>query len=239
MRYILLSLLFVACPVLAQTFIEEVVVTGSRMGSSPPAQRLVRKGDNLLLKVLITNDAREQEQREAEIHKTLLSAIQRASRNPGIELSSVTDSGFVTPLRESNHRVELETGQRPDTSQAHFRVKSAIDPAAPDGEALVLGLRRFVSDLKMEGRTLVEVDGDVEISIVNPSQYRPRIIELMAADVKAVTAALGGDYRVVLSGVDQPVEWARLGSLDVSIYIPYEYVVLPSSMTSFNVFPDY
>ncbi len=240
MRYILIFMTFVALPSPAQTAIEEVVVvTGAYAESSPPAQRVVRKGDYLLLKVLISNDTREEKQRETEIHKTLLAAIQKASRTPNIQLSSVTDNDFVIPLRESNHRIELGLGKRPDTSVAYFRVKAAIDPDAADGEALVVALRRFVSDLKMEGRTTVEVKGDVEISIVDPSQYRPRIIELMAQDVKAVTAALGGDYRVVLSGIDRPVKWARLGSLDVTVFIPYEYLVLPSSVTSINMFPEY
>ncbi|XOV83662.1 MAG: hypothetical protein ACFHXK_00805 [bacterium] len=219
--------------------IEEIVVTGSYIENSPPAQRVVRKADNLLLRVQITNDAREREQREKEIHKTLLSAVAAAQKSKNIELSSVTDSGFVIPLNRSNHRIELNTGIRPDTSQAYFRVKARIDKQSIDGEALVLSLKRFVSELGMEGRTLAEVDGDVEVSILNPQQYRSSVIELMANDVKNITSALGPDYRVVLTGIDRPVQWARVGSIDVAIFIPYEYVVVPTSISAFNMFPDY
>jgi hypothetical protein len=68
---------------------------------------------------------------------------------------------------------------------------------------------------------------------VNPTQYRDRVIELMAADVKKVTAALGPDYKVVLRGIDQPIQWVRDGMLELTIYVPYRYDVLPASVTSY------
>ncbi|MEM7281741.1 MAG: hypothetical protein AAF438_08955 [Pseudomonadota bacterium] len=223
----------------AHAQLEEIVVTASRASTELPGQRVTRKGDFLLLRVTISNDSREEEQREKEIHKTLLDAIKKAKGQRNIELSSVTPSDFVIPLTEANHRIELNDGARPDTSQAAFRVKSAISSDAKDGEGLVLNLRRFVNDLKMAGRTLVEIDNDVEISIVNPSQYRSQVIQLMAEDIKTVTSAIGDDYRVIVEGVDGPVEWARVGSLNVSIYVPYRYVVLPTSINSYNVWPEY
>ena len=219
--------------------IEEIVVTGSMIERSVPAQRVVRKADNLLLRVTITNDARDDEQRQQEIHRTLLAAVEAAGRQRNIELSAVTDNGFVIPLKRSNHRVDLYPGSRPDTSRAVFRVKTAIAEDDTDGEALVASLKKFVADLKMTGRTLVDVGTDVEVSIVNPQQYRTQVIGLMAEDVKTVTAALGDDYRIVLTGVDRPVDWARVGSVNVALYIPYEYVVVPTSIASFNVYPDY
>ncbi len=224
-------------PVSAE-IIEEIVVSASRVQDSPPGQRLLRRGDNLLLRVLITNDAREEDQRESEIHATLLAAIKQAARNRNVELSLVTDSGFVIPLSASNHRVQLASGVRPDTSQTNFRVKAAI-PDNADGEALVASLKRFVAELTMTGRTLVEVDTDVEVSIVNPEQYRGAILDLFAADVRAVKAALGDDYRVVVTGLDQPVRWARQGSLNVSVFIPYEYIVVPSTISSIIAPMDY
>ncbi|MCR9279428.1 MAG: hypothetical protein NXH85_15840 [Pseudomonadaceae bacterium] len=91
----------------------------------------------------------------------------------------------------------------------------------------------------MIGRTQVFANSDAEISIINPSSYRSQVITLMAEDVKQVTDALGDDYKVVLTGIDRPVKWGRVGSVNVAIYIPYEYVVLPSTVHSLMSFPDY
>ena len=219
--------------------VEEIVVTGAAIRSELPGKHLRRSADNLLLRVQIVNDSREEGQREQEIHETLLAAIKAADKNRNIELSSVTDSGFVVPLNESNYRIELEPGGRPDTSQAYFRAKSAVPSSPDDGEALVLELRRFIADLDMVGRTQVFADGDVEVSIVNPGQYREQAIKLFAEDVKAVTSALGDDYRVVVEGINRPIEWARAGSLTVAIYIPYTYMVVPTTVSGITIIPDY
>ena len=236
--WLLAGLLVVASNVDAQQ-VEEIVVTGSLVDDEVPGTHLRRTADFLLLRVQIMNDSRDKAQREDEIHKTLLAAIAAAEKNDRIELSSVTYSGFVIPLTKANYQIELQDGNRPDTSQAWFRAKSAVRSSSDDGEAQVLELKRFISSLKMVGRTQVFVDGDVEVSIVNPSQYRTEAMQLFAADVKAVTSALGSDYRVVVSGIDKPIEWARAGSLTVAIYLPYSYIVVPTTMSSYTVLPEY
>jgi hypothetical protein len=95
-----------------------------------------------------------------------------------------------------------------------------------------------VTSIKPVGRTLIDGDGDFEISIVNPAQYRDRVIELFAADVKKVTSALGADYKVVATGIDLPIAWVRQGMLEVTIYVPYHYDVLPASVTSYLRTPE-
>lgn len=230
--------IFIAADISAQE-IEEIVVTGTLAGSNVPGKHLRRPADNLLLRVQIVNDSREEEQRRDEIHRTLLAAISAADKNDRIKLSSVADGGFVLPLTKANYRIDLAEGRRPDTSEAYFRAKSAVPGSLDDGEALVLELKRFVSGLKMVGRTEVFVDGDIEVSIVNPGQYRAEAIRLFAADVQTVTSALGDDYRVIVNGINKPIEWVRAGSISVAIYIPYEYMVVPTSISGVTIIPDY
>jgi len=231
-NYIALVFVFVSMAAAGEV-IEEIVVTGSYIESSIPGTQIRRKGDNLLLRVDVTNDSREKSQRELEVHETLRKAVKSAQATKGIELSTVSDSGFVIPLTTSNYQIGLIDGDRPDTSKTSFLAKSPIPKDVSDGQALVVKLQRFVAGLAL-------VDVDVNVSVVNPQQYRAPIIGLMAKDVAAVTKALGDGYRVVLSGIDQQVEWAKIGSLDVAIYIPYSYVVLPDTIRSYSYLnPDY
>jgi hypothetical protein len=83
------------------------------------------------------------------------------------------------------------------------------------------------------GRTQLDPVGDVHISVVDPHQYRGEIVDLVVADVRRVTAGLGGEYRVVVQGIDRPVEWFRLGAIELGLYVPYQYTVIPESLTSF------
>jgi hypothetical protein len=77
-------------------------------------------------------------------------------------------------------------------------------------------------------------EDQTKVSVVNIAQYRDQVIQLFSADVKKVTAALGGDYRVVVRGVDQPIRWVRDGTLGVIIFVPYEYDIVPTTISSYT-----
>lgn len=235
----LIFLILLAYGAPARSAVEEILVTGSYVESEMPGTHLRRQGDNLLLKIRILNDSRDEAQREQEIYESLRAALEAAEREDSIELSTVSDSGFVSPLTEANHRIDLADGDRPDTSTAFFRAKSPISSSDQDGEALVRKLKRFVEALTPTGRTEFIVEGDVEVSIVEPDQYRSDVIRIFTDDVKAVTSALGHEYRVVVRGLDRPIQWLRAGGLEVAIFIPYTYDIVPTSINAYSAPESY
>jgi hypothetical protein len=227
-----LAVLAMARPSVALSQLEEIVVTGSRI-ESRPGVFLRRHADFLLLQVIVTNDTREASGREDEIYRTLRNALTAAERQRDIEISVVGDDDLVYALTAETYRIGLRPGNRPDTSMATISIKTAVPAEGADGQALVNKLRKFVSDLQVTGRTQLDPVGDVEISVVDPHRYRDEIIELVVAEVRRVTAGLGGEYRVVVRGIDRPIEWFRLGLLELGLFVPYEYTVIPQSLTSF------
>lgn len=215
---------------------DEIVVTGLRASSSSiPGTSLKRPGDFILLMVQVSNDSRDEKTRREEIEATLRAMLTAAARDKSIELSVIGDNNLVLPLKLDSATLKLVGGKRPDTSEATISVKTRIPQTVGNSSALVAKLQDFASGIKPVGRTIIDDDGDVEISIVNPAQYRDRVIELFAADVKKVTAALGPDYKVVARGIDAPIEWVRDGMLELTIFVPYRYDVLPASVTSYTV----
>jgi hypothetical protein len=215
--------------------LEEVVVTGTRAeGSAIPGTSLKRPGDFLLLMVEVSNDSRDEKTRNSEIVATLRAMLAAAAKDKSIELSVIGDNNLVLPLRLDSATLELVGGQRPDTSETTISVKTRIPQTVGNSTALVAKLKDFASGIKPVGRTIIDDDGAFEISIVNPAQYRDRVIELFAADVKKVTASLGTDYKVVTRGIDQPIKWVRDGMLEVTIFVPYSYDVLPATVTSYT-----
>ena len=224
---------------IAQESLEEVVVTGSRAeGAAIPGTSLKRPGDFILLMVEVSNDSRDEKTRKSEITETLRALLAAASRDKSIELSVIGDNNLVLPLRLDSATLRMVNGKKADTSEAMISVKTRIPATPGNSSALVAKLRDFVTSIKPVGRTFIDEDGDFEISLVRPSQYRDRVIELFAADVKKVTAALGPDYKVVVNGIDKPIEWVRDGMLEVTIFVPYSYDVLPASVTSFYRTPS-
>jgi len=222
----------------ASAQLEEVVVTGTRSAnSSIPGTSLKRPGDFILLMVEVSNDSRDGKTRKSEIEATLRAMLAAVEKDKSIELSVIGDNNLVLPLKLDSATLNLVGGKRPDTSEATISVKTRIPQSVGNSSALVAKLKDFASGIKPVGRTIIDGDGAFEISIVNPAQYRDRVIELFAGDVRKVTAALGADYKVVARGIDQPIEWVRDGMLEVTIFVPYSYDVLPASVTSYTRLP--
>lgn len=214
--------------------VEEVIVTGLRTSErSMPGTHLRKTGDFLLLQVDVSNDTREEKPRKEEIYATLRTALAAANRDAAIELSVVDENGLVIPLKVDSATVVLRPGNRPDTSATRISVKTKIPASGADGQALISKLKDFVDGIKVSGRTTLDPDGDVDISIVSPHQYRDEIIALYAADAKKITGALGDDYKVITTGIDRPVEWVRMGLLELALFVPYKFDVVPSTVSTF------
>jgi hypothetical protein len=219
--------------------VEEVVVTGARTeeGATMPGTFLRKTGDYLLLQVNVTNDTREAQARKDEIYATLRTALAAANRDGSIEISMIDENDLVIALKVDSATVVLRNGDRPDTSATRISVKTKIPQQGANGQALISKLKDFVSGIKVTGRTKLDPDGDVDISIVAPHRYRAEIISLFAQDAKNITAALGEDYKIVATGIDRPVRWVRMGLLELALFVPYKFEVLPSTVNTFVAVP--
>ena len=221
-----------AMPVWAQDAdVEEVVVTGSRMvdwdPDDVPVVQLARRADNLIISVRVVNDTREAAGRRSEITQTLRAMAQGAAARSDIDLS-IEDDGLLVPFNEdmvSTLTLGVDTG-RSDTSVAVFVVKTPIRP----GDTLDAASGRietFVKAIPKTGRSLADVYGDWQLSILDPPQYRPAIIAAIAADARSTSQAFGDGYAVQVEGMSNRVTWRQSGPLELSLFIPYDMTVTP------------
>jgi hypothetical protein len=219
--------------------LEEIVVTGSRIQARHiPATSIKRHADFLLLNVDVSNDSRGYSTRRDEILGTLRAMLAAAEQDRAIELSIIRDDNVVLPLQLDDATLDFSSGDGDDsevngTLQTTISVKIPIDPSASNGAALIGRLKKFVAGIKPIGRTIVSDDEQTQVSLVNVAQYREPAIRLFADDVRRITTALGGDYRIVARGLDQPIQWVRDGTLDVVIFVPYVYDVVPTTISSY------
>jgi hypothetical protein len=230
-RRILFALLaLLPGPALAQDFSEaEVVVTGTRretdgFDESRPVVGLRRAADFAILYVTVAGDTRDQNTRRTEILAMVKSAIDSASRS-GVELA--TGSELVEPLTLANYRnLAFSNDNRPDTDRTTFLVKVRIGNGV-DGVVARDRINRFIKSVPVVGRAEIRGGGDLTLSIVGPDKFRGEILDIIAADAKAISGRLGSDYGVEIKGLDRPVEWARAGLTEVFLYVPYNMVVRP------------
>ena len=221
-----------ASPVLAQdAAVDEIIVTGSRSiewdRDEVPVVQLPRRADNLIVAVTVVNDTRDAAGRRNELVQTLRAMVQAAGRNALIDLS-IEDDGALVPLTDemvSTLTLGADPG-RADTSVARLIVKTPIG-AADTLDGASGRIEAFVEAMPKTGRSLVDVTGDWELSIINPGQYRPAILAAISADATTTADAFGTGYAVEVSGLSNRVTWTQSGPLDLSLFIPYEMTVKP------------
>ena len=242
MRKLLLMFVVGLSPIVAQaqSYDDEIIVTGSRVDDSPGIF-LEKRGDFLLLDVTIVNDSREREMRIQEMMATVDNFLEAAKGEPEIELSIIDDNDFVRPMTRQNFRDNIYSGSRPDTSVVYIKVKTQIPDNVEDSYELANMLSNFVDSIEEEGRTSFDSDGETAVSVVDPYQYRADVRDLIVEEINAVTTGLGGDYGAMIKGLDGEVKWARSGDINLIFYMDYEYEIYPKSISSITtiVLDDY
>lgn len=209
----------------------EVIVTGARReidgyDASIPAIGLRRQADFAVQQVTVTGDTRDAAKRRDEIYATIRGAIELAARRGGIELA--TGETLVEPLTLANYRnLTLSRDNRPDAERVSFLIKTRLQ-SGTDAKAALDRLAAFIKAAPTNGRALMEVSGDLTLSVVKPDQYRDAIVDLIAADSQKLAARFGQGYGVEARGIDRPVEWSRSSLTDVFLYVPYQLTVVPA-----------
>lgn len=214
---------------------EELLVNTARTDKTViPGASLKRPADFLLQRLKVSNDSRDEKTRKDEILETLRLMANAAAKDKGIELALMADYRTVVPMKLEVAALKLTRGSRADTSEVVVCIKTKVTPGASNAAALFAKLKGFPDTFKPAGRSAIDVFGDIELTIVNATQYRESVIKLYGADSRLVTNTLGSDYRVVTKGIDRQLQWMRDGLVDVLIFIPYEYDVIPSNVTSYS-----
>lgn len=202
--------------------VEEVVVTGIRASGDyydMPAITIKKQGDFIIQNVKIINDSRDKSLRQKEIRETLQQLTNAAKKQGDIELSFGED--FLRALDPEDKTLAfLEDKTKTDTSYLKFSVKRKVNPkvSAATQEA---ALEHFIKSSKKVGRTEIEMNGDTDLSIVNPEKYRYEVIQTIVEENARLRQAVGEKCSINLDGLGNRVQWQRSGITELVIYIPY------------------
>lgn len=229
MNYRDLLAICVICSVCAssassQNNLGEIVVTGSRVSgddySGIPAITLDKRADFLVQQIRLTNDTRAADARRKELYQTIRDLLTDAAKKSGMALGYGEE--FLIPITVESYEIPLQSvGQRPDTSWTELYVKVALAPNDDVSKSLS-ALSAFISKARVTGRTEIQPQGDVALSVVNPERYRFEIIAQISADAKKLQSAVGTQCRVSITGLSNRVSWQRSDVSQLTLYIPYE-----------------
>jgi hypothetical protein len=215
--------ILVSAPSLGQ-LVQEVVVTGSRISgddySRIPAVVVQRRADFLVQRVRLTNDTRAEDARRKELYQTIRDMVSDATKRPGLALSYGEE--FLIPITPADFQVPLDRGgKRPDTSSTDIYVKMALGEK-DDVTKSIATLNAFIKGARLSGRTEIEPEGDVGLSLVTPEKYRYDIISKIAEDARRLQSSVGVQCKVELSGLSNRVSWQRSDISELTLYVPYQ-----------------
>jgi len=146
---------------------------------------------------------------------------------------SIVEAGTtVRQLTKSNYRQGISLGNRPDTSIARIRVKTAIPDQVENSGNLATKLSRFVNSIREIGRITVSTNGETAVSVIDPYQYRKDVVTAVIEEINAVTDALGPEYVAIIEGLDRQVVWSRQGDIHLAFSLPYSYDIIPNTLHS-------
>lgn len=204
------------------------ILVGANRNSVPYAQNdrpvvgLRRRADAAVMVLTISSDSRDEAVRKQEIHTVLLSTIDKAAA-AGLEV--VWGSVQLLPVTKANYTGwPLYGAGRADTSQVSVLIKGKLDGGASDTQ---VRLHTFVRGIKGSGRATIGYNGTIQLTVVNPDQYRSAIISLVAEDARQTAALFGPNFTFNVTGIDGQVAWSQVSPSDVFLYIPYRYVIFP------------
>lgn len=182
-----------------------------------------RVADFAVQPIKVTGDTRDADLRHQEIYETIARAIQLANSH-GVQLAF--GDVVVEPLTLANYRsLTLDKDDRPDTNKVELLVKARL--SGTDARDATARIDRFLKAVKPAGRTLIDTNEDMTLSVVAPDQYRGEIGKTIALDAAAMAAKFGPEYAVEVRGLSRPVEWSRASLTEVFLYVPYELVIRP------------
>ena len=223
---------------------DEIIVTGTRISransfdNGAPGVTYIRRGDFMLLEVQIESDARETTERLSEIGSTIEAFLEAAKKDSSIEMSILESGTTVRKLTQSNYFQGITRGNRPDTSIARIRVKTAIPDEVENSADLATKLSRFVDQIKEQGRITISANGETSVSVVDPFQYREEVVEAIVAEINSTTDALGPEYVAIIKGLDRQVYWDRKGDIELAFSLPYSYEIIPNTLHSKQEWPE-
>jgi hypothetical protein len=217
-------LLACLCALPAYAQLDEVVVTGQRISgddySGIPAIVLTRRADFIVQRITLTNDTRAEDGRIKELQQTIRDMVADAAKRPGMALSYGDE--FLIPISDTAKEVVMIPGaKRADTSNASLYVKVALNEK-DNVPAAIANLAAFIRKARVTGRTEVDAEDDVGLSLVSPEKYRYEIIRKITDDAKKLRETVGAQCKVHISGLSNRVSWQRSDISELTLYIPYQ-----------------
>lgn len=216
---------------------DEIIVTASRYVErnervTLPAISIVRRADAVVSSVTVESDTRDLALRRSELEQTLRDLDRRVRAGGAVSVGLLEegpdgDAGDtrVKPFTLAGALAQIRSGSRPDTSRVSILLRTAVR-ADDTLDTADTRLDQFIRSVSSPGRVTL-IQGAVELSLLDPAQYRSAVIAAIIADGKVALGLAGDGQALRIEGLHNPIAWRRSGDLELRLYVPHTMAVVP------------
>jgi hypothetical protein len=197
-----------------------------------PAVSIKRRADFVVVSLVMESDTRDAAQRRLELEEALKDMARRTQTGE-ISLAlldeGVEGDGGETRLRPFTVPLAmglLRAGTRPDTTRVEILARTAV--GKQDTLQGIEGrLDAFLDRVPRPGRVLI-TSKRIDLSLVDPGQYRGDLIAAILADGRKALALAGPGHALKIEGLEGRIAWRRSGDLDLTLYLPHRLQIAPA-----------
>jgi hypothetical protein len=134
--------------------------------------------------------------------------------------------GFLVPVNLDDDALKIiDDKKSSDTSRINISIKIAISEKEP-AKVKIEELKKFLKNVNLVGRTLLEEEGDIGLSIISPEQYRYDVLSLIAKENNKLKDVFGSACSAEIDGVSGRVEWERVSVDELVLFIRFKTKVV-------------
>ena len=190
------------------------VVVAYGPGDVPVNSSIDIDAEYVAMAVSLTSDAKYPSERAKLISKLQSSISAAASKNANIEFRQGVIS--LSPKEKSSFSLSKSYGR---SSGSRFYILSKLG----DGKeiyAATQDIYTFIGNIENPEDTSTSI-GNTSLAINSPHNYRGKLLGKVKAEIKATKEALGSNYKVSISGLENPVIVRQKNDKQVTLFIDY------------------
>ncbi|WNC68174.1 hypothetical protein RI845_16810 [Thalassotalea nanhaiensis] len=212
--YKLLGVFLLVISVSANAGLLKVVIAYGT-GDVPVNSSIDVDADFVALSVTITADAKMPAERAKLINKLQNIINSKASQATNIDFQQGVIS--LSPREKSSFSISRSYGRN---SESKFYILAKLDDSK-DIYSATQEIYNFISQIEIPEDTNLRL-GNTSLALASPEQYRSQLLNKIKAEINSTKEVLGTEYKVSISGIENPVIVRQKNDKQVTVFIDYQ-----------------
>lgn len=190
------------------------IVIAYGAGNVPVNSSIDIDAEYVAMPVSLSSDAKYPAERAKLISKLQSAVMSAASSNPNIDFQQGVIS--LSPQEKSSFSISKSYGS---SSGSSFYILAKL-ATEKDIYTVTQDIYSFLGRIQKPDDTSINL-GNTSLAISSPNQYRTQLLDKIKKEIESTKLALGPNYKVTISGLENPVIVRQKNDKQVTVFVNY------------------